>query len=45
MPDVRPTRYRFTLVSDSSSLLYLDGRLIVNNTGAHSSLMRAFSLS
>ncbi len=34
----RPGKYRFTLISDDGSKLYIDGRSIINNDGVHGPL-------
>ena len=34
----KPGKYRFALVSDDGSKLYIDGRVIINNDGIHATL-------
>jgi hypothetical protein len=39
-----PGLYRFRLVSDDGSMLYIDGQLIIDNDGVHSTMVRLGSI-
>ena len=40
----RPGLYRFRLVSDDGAMLYIDGQLIIDNDGVHSTEVRIGSI-
>ena len=40
----RPGLYRFRLVSDDGAMLYIDGQLIIDNDGVHSTIARIGSI-